>query len=193
MRIVSDAYSRKIISGIGVAEYQVGKVDEGVVVDLAREVLAAQPAVREPDCDSLALLCKALLLLRGTAQAQLFDVVERIADLMEHAQRDQQIGVEVRVHVGVQVGAELVFAPYVGLDERFAHVKAVVLRLTHQRFGYRRNVCLAFDRPVGIDVRDLGVGKAQDVDLAVALVHIARHLSADDLQAVLSLAQRQTA
>ena len=112
---------------------------------------------------------------------------------MEDTERDQQIRVEVRVHMGVQVGAELVLAADIGLDERLFDVKAVVLRLAHERFGDRGDVRLALDRAVGKDVGYLGVGKPQDVDLAVAFVDVARHFSADDLQTVVTPAQRQTA
>ena len=143
--------------------------------------------------DRLPLLGEHGALRVGAAQPELFDIVERIADLVEDAQRDQQIRVEVRVHVGVQVGAEFRLAADVGLDQRLARVEAVVLRLAHERFRDGGDVRLALDRAVGVDVRDLGIGEPQDIDLAVALVDVAGHFSLDDFQPVLPHAQRQAA
>ena len=53
---------------------------------------------------------------------------------MVHAESNQQIRVEIRAHVGVQVGAEFVLAADIRLDEGFLHVEAVILRLAHERF-----------------------------------------------------------
>ena len=176
-----------------VVQDEVREVDEGVVINFPVEVLAGQRRVRP-----------ALRLLRPSrreggplalrhAQAQLPDVIERISDLVADAQRDEDIRVEVRVHVRVQVRSELHVAEDVGLHERLADIQSVILGLAHERLRDGRDIGLALDRAVRVNVRDLGVPQPEDVHLAVGVVHIAGNLPADDLQAALVHADGQAA
>ena len=100
---------------------------------------------------------------------------------MVNSEGNQQIGVEVCVHMGVKVGSKLALAADVGFYERFFVVEAVVLCLAHQGFGNRRDIRLSLNFAVGIDVCNLGIGKAENIYLAVALVNIAGHFSPDYL------------
>ena len=109
------------------------------------------------------------------------------------AQRDQDVRIQVGVHVRVQVGPEFIFPGDIGLDQRLPGAQPVLPGLAHQRLGDGGNGGLALARPVRIDVGDLGVAKPQGIDGPVGSVDIAGHLSPDDLEPVFVEAQGQTA
>ena len=178
---------------VRVCQNEVRKVDEGVVVDPAGQVLALEGRIRK------GLLCNASPLLQqgllgtGASELQLFDVIEGIADLVEDPQGDQDIRVQVGVHVGVEVRSELIVPGNVGLDQGLPGPQTVVLGLAHQGLGDGRDGGLALYGPVGIDVGHLGVPQPEDVDGTVGVVDIAGDSAPDHLEAVFVEFQRKRA
>ena len=126
-------------------------------------------------------------------QAELLHIVARIADLMCDSEGDEDIGLEIAVHVCMKVAAEFVVAQNVGLENCLIRVPAIVLRLTHQSFGDGRNGRFALDPSVGINIRDFCIRKTEDVDLAVFCIDVAGHFAARDRHAVFIRAQRKIA
>ena len=174
-----------------ISQDQVRKVEEGIVVDAAFEIFPGQRRIVQRLSGRRPRPLQLRLLRLAAAQPQLFDVVQRIADLVADAERDQHIRLEVAAHVGVQIGAELAVAENIGLDDGFRHAQAVVLGLAHQSLGDGRDAGLHFHAAVREDVGDLGVAHAEDVELPVVAVDVAGHAAADDLQSLVVKGQRQ--
>ena len=93
----------------------------------------------------------------------------------------------------VQVRAEFVLAPYIGLYDRPSDVEPVILGLAHQRLGDRRNVRLHLDSSVRIDIGHLRVPEPENIEQPVVTVNIARHCPADDQKAVFAFGEREAA
>ena len=176
-----------------VIEDQVGKIHKSIVVDPPRHILAGQAAVTVLLCRDLPPPSQLLLLLPAASKPQFFYIIERIPDLMADPQCDQNIRMQIGVHVGVQVRAEFVLTPDICLDDRPLLVQPVVLGLAHQRLGNGRDLRLHLHSSVRIDVGHLGIPQPENVDQPVVAVDIARHRSPDHQKAVLSLRERQPA
>ena len=112
---------------------------------------------------------------------------------MMDAQRDQQIRIQICVHMGVKIRPELAFPEDIGLHDGLPEAQPIVLRLAHERLGDGGNGGLPLDPPVRIDVRNLGVQKPEYVEHPVLAVNIAGQLPPDHLQAVRIRVQRKTA
>ena len=128
-----------LFGAAGIAKNQFGKVYKGKVVDTALPMLPGQREIAQLQRRLLPGSFEVGMLLRGAAQAQLFDVVVGIADLVHDAQGDQQLRRQIAVHVGVQIRAEFALAADIGLDQGLLHAQAIVLGLAHQGFGDGRN------------------------------------------------------
>ena len=112
---------------------------------------------------------------------------------MADPKRDQDIRVKVRVHMCMQVRAELVLAADICLDDRALFVKSVVFSLTHQCLGNSRDVSLCLHPPVRVNIGHLRVPQSEDIDQPVIAVDITRHCPAYDQKSALSLRKRKPA
>ena len=89
-----------------VAQDQLGKIEESIVIDPSLPVFARQRDITELPFGFDPLFFKPVDLIGRAVQAQLFDIVIGIPDLMRDAQRDQHIGRKVAVHVRMQICTE---------------------------------------------------------------------------------------
>ena len=112
---------------------------------------------------------------------------------MVDAQRDQYIRIQIGVHVSMEIRAEFVIPGDIGLDQCLPGAQAIALGLAHQRFCDGRNGGLAFDRPVRIDIGDLGIPQAQNIDGSVGVVYIAGDFPPHHFEFLFIKADRQTA
>ena len=93
----------------------------------------------------------------------------------------------------VQVRAKLTVGVNVGFDDRSRHVQTIILGLAHEDLGDGGNGSLALDLSARIDVGDLGVADAQDVQHPVVSVHVAGDRPFNDFQPLFVPAQRKLA
>ena len=110
---------------------------------------------------------------------------------MVDPERYQHIRLQIRAHVGVQIGVEFAVVENIGLDDGARDTQPIILCLAHQRLRNGRDRGFHLHRTVRIDVGDLGVSHAEDPKPPVFAVHIAGHGPADDFQSALVLIQRQ--
>ena len=176
-----------------IVQDKVREVDECVVIDPSGQVFARKLGALKALFDARPLRGQRLFLGLGDKKLQLLDVIEGIADLVPDPERDQDVRVEVRIHVGVQVRAELALPEDVGLHHRLLEIKPVILGLAHEGLRDRGDRGLALDRPVRVDVGDLGVPEPENENLPILRRHIAGQGPADDLHPVLIEAEREPA
>ena len=189
-----DADLHDVIRSVGeVVQDQVGEIDEGVVVYFSGEILARQRGIGKLTGHLFALRADLLFLTVRENESEFAHVVERIADLMCDAERDQDVRRQVAVHMRVQVAAEFVLTADIGLEDGFLHAVAVVFGLAHQRLGDGGNGRLALDPPIGKNIGDLCSAEAQDPHIPVVAIDVRRDLAADHLQALVVDGERQLA
>ena len=112
---------------------------------------------------------------------------------MVYAQGNQDIGIQIGVHVGVKVSAELVISGNIGLDQRLPCAKIIALGLAHKGLRDGRDGGFAFNSTVGINICNFCVSKPQNIDCPVAVVDIAGNLSAHDFKPGVVKADGKTA
>ena len=112
---------------------------------------------------------------------------------MVDAEGDEDVRIEVGVHVGVEVRPELAVTQDVGLYESLANVLPIVLGLAHQGLSDGRDVRLPLDAAVWIDVGDLRVEQAEDINHVVIAIDVAGQRAADYLEAVVVSLELQVA
>ena len=176
-----------------IVQNQIGEIDKRVVVDLSGQIFSLQRGVGILLFHRFPLLCKPVLLPLGEGEPQLFDVVQRVADLVNDAQGDERVRGQVGIHVGMQIRAEFRLLQHVGLDDGPLGVQLVVLGLGHERLGNSGDRRLHLHPPIRIDIGDLGIAQPEDVKLSVVLVYVGGHLAPDDLQPVPVQGQGQAA
>ena len=163
-----------------VAQNQIGKVDEGIVVDLAFPILSAEGGQIKASLHVFSLCIQHGLLCRRQTQAQLFHIVQRIADLMLDSQRDENIGIQIGVAVGVEVGGQLHFFRHIGFDQSFPEGILVILGLAHQCFGNSGNQRIDLDLAVGVDVCQLGAVETENIHPLPIAFDVAGNFPADN-------------
>ena len=112
---------------------------------------------------------------------------------MMDAQSNQNIRVQVGVHMCMQVRAELIIPGDIGLDQGLPGAQAVFFGLAHQGLGNGGYGGLTFNGPVRIDVGYLGIPQPEYINRPVTVVYIAGDLPLYDLKTVLIEADLQTA
>ena len=163
---------------------EIRKIYEGVVVDPPGQVLAPQGGVREALLRHRPPPGQQSLLLRRAAEFQFSNVVERVTDLMVYAQCDQDIRVQIGIHVSMKICTEFIIPGNIGLDQSLPGAKSIVLGLAHQSLGDRRNRRLPFNSSVGIYIGYLGVTQTQDIDGPIGIVDITGNLSTHHFETV---------
>ena len=175
---------------VQISENQIRKIDEGIVVDLPVQILACKPGVHELPRHFLSLLRNFFFLLLRECQFQFAYVVERVTDLMIDAEGDQNIRGEISVHMRVKIAVKLEISGNIGLEDRLGHIELIVLRLTHQCLGNRRNRSLHFHVSVRINIRHLGAAKAKNIHFLIIRIDIAGNLPPDNEIAVFIFTER---
>jgi hypothetical protein len=176
-----------------VVQNQIGKVDVGVIVDFSRKIFAGQGGCLELARDRFTLLSDCRFLFIGQNKPQLPHVVKRIADLMGDSEGDEDVGSEVAVHMGVQIGAEFVFSPNIGLEDGFLLGQMIVFRLAHERLGDGRHGCFLLDASIRPDICDLGIAQTENPESAVLAVDVGGDFALYGLHSVGIEGKRQTA
>ena len=183
-----------VIGGvIGVRQDEIREIDEGVVVDPPGQIFPPQGRIREALSGHSPPPGQDFFLLRCAAQLQFAYVVEGITDLVVDAQGDQDVGIQIRVHVGVEVCAEFIVPWNICLDQCVPGTQVIIFGLAHQGLGDGRNGGLPLYGSVGINIGDFGVAQPQDIDSPVGVVDIAGNLSPYYFETVLVEADRETA
>ena len=95
--------------------------------------------------------------------------------------------------MGMEIRAELVLGPDIGLDDGPLLIEAIVLGLTHERLGNRGNLRLDLHAPVRINIGHFRIPEPEYIELPVIAVDIAGHDPPDDQKAVFSRRERQPA
>ena len=180
-----------MVSIFQIIQNEVRKVDKCIVIDPPDLVLSLQGRILKALRHLLPLLFQPGLLSRTGNEPELLYIVQRVADLMTDAQRYEDIRIQVRIHMRMQVGPELMLPPDVGLHEGLAKIQMIVLCLAHERLGNRRHVGLSLNFTVRINVRHLRIIQTEDIDLPVVPVYIAGNLAANDFEPALVKADRQ--
>ena len=176
-----------------IIQNEIRKVDKRIVIDPPDLVLSLQGRILKAFRCLLPLLFQPDLLGRARNEPELFYIVQRVADLMTDAQRHEDIRIQVRIHMRMQIRPELMLPPDVGLHESFAKIQMIVLCLTHERLGNRRHIGLSLDLSVRIDIRHLRIIQTEDINFPVVPVYIAGNLAANDFETALVKADRQIA
>ena len=100
-------------------------------------------------------------------QLQLFNIIERVPDLVHNSERNQYIRPQICIHVGMQIRAELAFIKNKRLNDRFFNIQTVILCLAHKRFGDCRNRRFHLNRAVRKNIGYFRVAEAENIDLPV--------------------------
>ena len=176
-----------------VAQDQLGKVDEGMVVNPAVPVFSGQAGFSQFLFRRGPPLLQFCRLGQVAPQSQFFDVVIGITQLAHNAQGNQRVRRQVAVHMRMQVRAELALAADIGFHDRLGHAQLVFPCLAHQGLGNGGNRSLQLHPSVREDVGDLRVSQPQDVHLPVVPVVVTGNLVPDHLQAMVILCGFQAA
>ena len=168
-----------------VAQYQIRKIDKGIVINAALPVMAGQRDLSERFFHLSPICFQTLQLIGSTFQLKLFDIIIGITDLVDNAQRDQDIGRKIPVHMGMQIGMELAVAADIRFDNGFLYPEAIILRLAHQRFGNGRNRSFQLNGSVRIDICNFGIAQPENIHPAVIAVIIAGDFIPDNFQTIL--------
>ena len=153
-----------------------------MIIDPARQIFTGQCGIAEILFDQCPLFHKALPLRLRAHQLQLFDIIQRISDLMRDPQCDQNIRRQIGIHVRMQIRTEFRITPDIRLDQGPGDVQLILFRLAHQSLGYGRNAGLHFDPAIRIYIGRLGPAQSENVELSVVGIVIARDRPPDDLQ-----------
>ena len=112
---------------------------------------------------------------------------------MVNTKGNQDIRIQIGVHVGVKVSAKLVISGNVGLDQRLPCAQIIALGLAHKGLGDSRDGGFALDGSVGVYICNFCVSKPQNIDSPVFVVDIAGNLPAHDFESVSVKAEGETA
>ena len=112
---------------------------------------------------------------------------------MMNAQSNQNVRIQVGVHMRMQVRAELIIPGDIGLDQGLPGTQAVFFGLAHQGLGDGRYGGLAFNGPIRINICHLGIPQPEYIDRPVTVVYIAGDLPLYDLETIFIEADFQTA
>ena len=184
----------QVIGGIfRICQNKVREIDKGIVIDPAGQIFALQRRIREPLRGNSPSPGQDVFLGRGASQLQLPDIVKGITDLMVDPQGNQNIRIQVGVHMRMQVRAELIIPGDISLDQGLPGAQAVFFGLAHQGLGDGRYGSLAFNGPVRINICHLGVPQPEYIDRPVTVIYIAGDLPLYDLETILIEADLQAA
>ena len=108
---------------------------------------------------------------------------------MPDPERDQNIRMQICIHMRVQICPEFALPADVGLHKCLSDVKPVILGLAHQRLCDRRDHGLLLDPPVRIDVCHLCISQTKHIDQSSLTVKIAWNLIFNDHESVCVIGQ----
>ena len=169
---------------LDVVKDQICKVDIRMVINATVTVFSGQAFQIKSRNDRLSLLLDELLLLRRQFQTKLFDIIQRITDLVLDRQRDQNVCAQVRVSVRVQICGQLDMFRNVGFHHGLTERIFIIFCLTHQRLCDRRDHRIDFDLSVRINVGQFCSVQSENIDSLTVTLDVTWHLAHDRLLSV---------
>ena len=109
------------------------------------------------------------------------------------AQGDQDVGVQIGVHMSMEIRAEFVVPGDIGFDQSMPGTQSIALGLAHQGLGDGGDGGFFLNRPVRINIGDFGISEPQNIDGPVGVVNIAGNFSPHYFELFFIKADRQAA
>ena len=124
------AYFRDVVVTVfNVSEDQISEIDKCIVIDSPFQIFACKRGILILLLHFFSLCFQICDLFLSAFQIQLLYIVIGIADLMMNTQCDQNIRFQIGIHMGVQIGMELVLIQDIRLDDCFLNSQMIVLGL----------------------------------------------------------------